>query len=117
VGEVIEQNAEDQAVRVNFGGGHVWVSGHILPVGHKLRLRILARDVSLSLTRHEDTTIQNCLKGVIEAIEPDAHPSQALLRVRCGQEVILSRASQRSLSQLGLTTGSSVWCQIKSILL
>jgi molybdate transport system ATP-binding protein len=117
VGEVIEQDVQDQTVCVHFGGGHLWVSGHTLPVGHKVRLRILARDVSLSLTKHEDTTIQNCLHGVIEAIEPDVNTSQILLRVRCGQEVILSRAPQRSLSQLGLTVGSSVWCQIKSILL
>jgi molybdate transport system ATP-binding protein len=52
VGEVTEQHVKDQTVRVHFGGGHVWVSGHTLPVGHKVRLRILARDVSLSLTRH-----------------------------------------------------------------
>jgi molybdate transport system ATP-binding protein len=113
--EIAEQDVQDQTVRVGFGGGHVWVPDHVLPVGQKVRLRILARDVSLSLTRHEDTTIQNSLQGVIEAIEPDVHSSQALLRVRCGQEVILSRVPQRSLSRLGLSVGSSVWCQIKSI--
>jgi len=117
VGEITEQDAQGQTVRVCFGGGHVWVPDYALPVGQKVRLRILARDVSLSLTRHEDTTLQNCLQGVIEAIEPDSHPSQVFLLVRCGQEVILSRVSQQSLSRLGLTVGSNVWCQIKSILL
>jgi molybdate transport system ATP-binding protein len=117
VGEVTEQDVKHQTVRVGFAGSHVWVPDHALPVGQKVRLRILARDVSLSLTVHEDTTIQNCLQGVIEAVEPDIHSSQVLLRVRCGQEVILSRVPQRSLSQLGLTVGSNVWCQIKAILL
>jgi molybdate transport system ATP-binding protein len=117
MGEVTEQGVQDQAVRVSFGGGHVWIPDQVLPVGQKVRLRILAREVSLSLTKHEDTTIQNYLQGVIEAIETDVHPSQALLRVRCGQEVILSQVPQQSLSRLGLTVGSSVWCQIKSILL
>jgi len=116
-GEVTEQDIKDQTVQVRFGGGHVWVPGHTLSVGQTVRLRILARDVSLSLTRHEDTTIQNYLQGVIEAIEPDVHTSQSLLRVRCRQEVILSRVPQQSLTRLGLTTGSNVWCQIKSILL
>jgi molybdate transport system ATP-binding protein len=116
VGEIDEQDVQDQTVRVRLGGGIVWVPSHALPAGQTVRLRILARDVSLSLTKHEDSTIQNCLQGVIEAIETDMHPSQALLRVRCGQEVILSHVPQQSLSRLGLTVGSSVWCQIKSIL-
>jgi molybdate transport system ATP-binding protein len=117
VGEITDQNVKDQTVQVRFGNGHVCVPDHALPVGQTVRLRILARDVSLSLTRHEDSTIQNCLQGVIEAIETDVHPSQALLRVRCGQEVILSRVPQQSLTRLGLTVSSSVWCPIKSILL
>jgi molybdate transport system ATP-binding protein len=117
VGEITEQGVKDQAVRVRVGGGYVWVPDQTLPVGQTVRLQIRARDVSLSLTRHEDTTIQNCLQGIIEAIETDLHSSQALLRVRCGQEVILSHVPQRSLSGLGLTVGSSVWCQIKFILL
>lgn len=116
-GEVTEQNVQDQAVRVRFGGALVWVPAQTLPVGQTVRVRILARDVSLSLTRHEDTTIQHCLQGVIEAIETDVHLSQALLRLRCGQEVILSHVPQQSLSRLELTVGTSVWCQIKSILL
>lgn len=116
-GEITEQDIKDKTVQVRFGGAHVWVSDRALPVGQTVRLRILARDVSLSLTRHEDSTIQNCLQGVIEAVETDVHPSQALLRVRCGQEVILSHVPQQSLTRLGLTVGLSVWCQIKSILL
>lgn len=117
LGEITEQEVQDQTVKVYFGGGHVWVPGQTLPVGKKVHIRILARDVSLSLTKHEDTTIQNYLQGVIEAIEPDVQPSQAMLRVRCGQEMILSRVPQQALSRLGLTVGSSVWCQIKSMLL
>jgi molybdate transport system ATP-binding protein len=115
--EVTEQEVQDQTVRVRFGGGHVWVPDNTFSVGQALRLRILARDVSLSLTKHEDTTIQNCLQGAIEAIEPDVSALQALVRVRCGQEVLLSRVPQQALSRLGLIVGSSVWCQIKSMML
>lgn len=117
VGEIDEQDVQDLTVRVRLGDGIVWVPGHASPAGQTVRLRILARDVSLSLTKHEDSTIQNCLQGVIEAIETDVHPSQTLLRVRCGQEVILSHVPQQSLSRLGLTVGLIVWCQIKSIAL
>jgi molybdate transport system ATP-binding protein len=115
LGEVVEQDVQEQTVQVRFDGGHVYLSDYSLSVGQTVRLRILARDVSLSMTKREDTTIQDFLQGVIEAIEPDVYPSQALLRVRCGRELILSRVPHRSLSRLGLSVGSSVWCQINSI--
>jgi molybdate transport system ATP-binding protein len=117
VGQITGKNVQDQTVQVSFGGNHVWVPDHALSVGQTVRMRILAQEVSISLTKHEDTTIQHCLQGVIEAIETNVHPSQALLRVRCGQDTILSLVPQQSLSQLRLTVGLSVWCQIKSILL
>jgi molybdate transport system ATP-binding protein len=115
LGEVAEQDFQEQTVQVRFDGGLVYLSDYSLSVGQTVRLRILARDVSLSMTKREDTTIQDFLQGIIEAIEPDVHPSQALLRVRCGRELILSRVPHRSLSRLGLSVGSSVWCQINSI--
>jgi molybdate transport system ATP-binding protein len=117
VGEVVEINAHDQTVGVRFGNCNVFVPEQSVVAGQKVRLRILARDVSLSLTAHDDITIQNCLRGEIESIEGDVHPSQALVRVRCGQEVLMSRVSRQSITNLGLDVGSKVWCQIKSVLL
>lgn len=114
-GEVSEVSVQDQTVAVRFGDCHVWVPEQSVVLGQKVRLRILARDVSLSLTTHDDTTIQNCLRGEIESIETDMYPSQALVRVRCGQEMIMSRVPQQSIAKLGLAVGSSVWCQIKSV--
>ena len=34
--------------RVDFAGGSLWARDHGLPVGHRVRMRILARDVSLA---------------------------------------------------------------------
>lgn len=117
VGEVAEVNVHDQTVAVRFGDTLVCVPEQSVALGQKVRLRILARDVSLSLTAHDDTTIPNYARGEIESIESDVHPSQALLRVRCGQEVLMSRIPRQSIAKLGLAVGSSVWCQIKSVLL
>jgi molybdate transport system ATP-binding protein len=79
-----------------------------------VRVRILARDVSLALSVHDDSTLQNRLQGTIESIDADAHPSQAIVRVRCGQALILGRVTVRALRHLELQQGSSVWCQVKS---
>ena len=117
VGDVTEKNVQDQTVRVRFGDCHVWVPEQSVVLGQTVRLRILARDVNLSLAEYDDTTIQNCLRGEIASIDADVHPSQAILRVQCGHEVIISRASQQSIAKLGLVVGSSVWCQINAVLL
>lgn len=114
-GEVAEMDVQDQTVGVHFGDCHIWVPEQSVVLGQKVRLRILARDVSLSLTAHDDTTIQNRLRGEIESIGSDVYPSQALVRVRCGRELIMSRVPRQSITKLGLAVGSSVWCQIKSV--
>ena len=82
-----------------------------------MRLRILARDVSLSVAEQDHSTIVNRLPGVIESIDPDSHPSQALVRVRCGSALLLARVTHRSLQALALQAGSPVWSQIKSVAL
>ena len=115
VGEVAEKNIYDQTVRVRFRDCHLWVPEQSVVLGQTVRLRILAREVSLSLAEHNDTTIQNCLRGEIVSIDADAYLSQAILRVRCGHEVMISRASQQSIAKLGLVVGSSVWCQINAV--
>ena len=116
-GEIVARDDADHMTQIRFGAGTVWGRDQGLSIGQSVRLRILARDVSLSLALHEDTTIQNRFQGVIESIESDTHPSQALVRVRCGSTVMLSRVTRRALQQLVLQVGSAVWCQVKSVAL
>lgn len=116
-GKIVARDIGSHLAQIRFGAETVWVQDQGLDIGQAVRVRILARDVSLSLSPHEDTTIQNRLQGVIESIESGAHPSQALVRVRCGDALILSRVTQRALQQLGMNIGSSVWCQVKSVAL
>ena len=117
LGEIVARDDDDHMVQIRFGAGTVWGRDPGLGIGQAVRLRILARDVSLSLSSQDDTTIQNQFHGVIETIEADAHPSQALVRVRCADTVILSRVTHRALQQLALKAGSTVWCQVKSVAL
>jgi molybdate transport system ATP-binding protein len=75
--------------------------------------------VSLSrlLKPQDHSTITNRLAGVIEAIDPDHHASQALVKVRCGRALLLARVTHRSLDALGLRSGSAVWCQVEWVAL
>jgi molybdate transport system ATP-binding protein len=103
--------------RVDFEGGCVWIRDAGVPVGKTVRIRILARDVSLATTEPQNTSIQNQLHGSIQSITPDAHPSQVMVVLKCGAEEVLARVTKRAVDELALQVGQSVWAQVKSVAL
>ena len=103
--------------RVDFPGGSLWVREHGVPLGHHVRVRILARDVSLALEHVDHTSIQNLLPGTVEAIGEDSHPALALVRVRVGESALVARLTRRSVAALGFSPGRPVWAQVKSVAL
>jgi molybdate transport system ATP-binding protein len=104
-------------VRVDFAGGSLWARDHGLPVGRRVRVRVLARDISLSRQEHLDTSISNVLPGVVDAVADDEHPGLALVRARVGAAMLVARVTQRSAHILGLAPGQAVWLQVKSVAL
>ncbi len=103
--------------RVDFEGGCVWMRNAGLPVGKAVRIRILARDVSLATTEPQNTSIQNQLRGHIQSITPDVHPSQVMVVLKCGAEEVLARVTKRAVDELALQVGMPVWAQVKSVAL
>ncbi|MDM8545562.1 molybdenum ABC transporter ATP-binding protein [Candidatus Venteria ishoeyi] len=97
--------------------GRVAVSREDLPEGHYARVQILARDVSLSLRAHSDTSIINILPAkVIDS--RDINPSQVLLRLQLVDgQMLLSRITRRSAVGLGICEGMTVYAQVKSVAL
>ncbi|WP_430461180.1 molybdenum ABC transporter ATP-binding protein [Thalassolituus sp. LLYu03] len=92
----------------------VWVRDGGQAVGTPVRLRILARDVSVALSPAHDSSIQNLLPGVIEAIGADQDDALTLVRIRCGEQALLARMTRRSVATLQLREGLPVWAQVKS---
>jgi molybdate transport system ATP-binding protein len=103
--------------RVDFNGGCIWMRDAGLPVGKAVRIRILARDVSLAISEPTNTSIQNQLRGSIQSITPDAHPSQVMVVLKCGADEVLARVTKRAVNELSLQVGQSVWAQVKSVAL
>ncbi len=115
-GTVAERDARWHLMRVELGALSLWVRDQKLAVGQAVRLRILARDVSLATAAPQQTSIQNQLPGTVQTVAADrVHPSQALVRLRCGAFVVLSRITAKSVAELGLREGSTVWAQVKSV--
>jgi molybdate transport system ATP-binding protein len=103
--------------RVDFPGGNLWTRDHDLPVGRKVRVRVLARDVSLTLDDPGRSSIQNVHPAVVEALAADDHPANQLVRVTLGETRLLSRLTRRAVEQLGIVPGLPVRVQVKSVAL
>ncbi|MEA3276909.1 MAG: molybdenum ABC transporter ATP-binding protein [Pseudomonadota bacterium] len=99
---------------LEFPGGSFTVAQKDLPLGQSVRLRILARDVSLTLEPQSGTSILNIFPAkVVELDDEDA--AQITVRLEVGGVLILSRITRKSASLLGLQTGKTVYAQIKSV--
>ncbi|MEY5099103.1 MAG: hypothetical protein RJA36_1822 [Pseudomonadota bacterium] len=116
-GRVSERSSEWQLARVSFDGGELWLRDSGLAPGSRVRLRVAARDVSLSAVEPRQTSIQNHFPCVVEAVAPDVHPAEVLVRLRCGASVLLARITRRALAELQLQPGSRAWAQVKSVAL
>jgi molybdate transport system ATP-binding protein len=116
-GTVQERDPRWHLAKVHVVGGALWLRDTGVQVGQKVRLRILARDVSLATSEPSHTSIQNILLCVVDSLAPDHHPSQVLVRLRCGDSIFVARITARGADSLALASGQSVWAQVKSVAL
>ncbi len=86
-----------------------------LPDRTPVRVRIQARDVSLSLVLPQQTSVLNCLPATVADVSEDG-PGQVLVGLRLGLETrLLSRISRLSCERLGIAPGLPVYAQIKGV--
>ena len=132
------REAQWALMRVSFIGGELLLADNGRAEGETLRVRVDARDISLTLSQHTDTSILNALPATV--IEISACLSQDAVLVKLGlghqstaaldeskamdeqskasrdsNEMLLSRITRRSAEHLALAVGSQVWAQIKSV--
>jgi molybdate transport system ATP-binding protein len=105
-----------QLTRLDFPGGQFNVTRRDLEIGQVVRLRILARDVSLTLEHQTDTSILNIFPVTVEELA-DEGPAQIMVRLSAGGAPILSRITRRSADALQLAPGKQVHAQIKTVAL
>lgn len=116
-GRVTERDSEWHLIRVDFEGGQLWLRDSGEAMGQQLRVRTLARDISLSLEVDQASSILNRLPAEVAAIAEDADPAMALVQLVVGapsETRLVARISRRSVAQLALSPGKPVWAQIKS---
>lgn len=116
-GKIAEIDPAWHLARVASLGGDLWVRDNGLPVGRAVRVRILARDISLALEPHGDTSILNVLPAQVEQVADDTHPALALVKLDAAGAPLVARITRRSVSKLQLRPGLDVWAQIKAVAL
>ena len=97
-----------------FAGGELSIARQSLAMGQALRIRVQARDVSLSLQRPSGTSILNILPVHVLALSPDS-PGQVMVRLDCGGCALLARITEKSAHGLALEPGLAVFAQIKGV--
>ncbi|MGB3620345.1 MAG: molybdenum ABC transporter ATP-binding protein [Ketobacter sp.] len=112
---VVERDSRWHLTRVAFSGGTLWVRDAGDEEDQVVRIRILARDISLALDNHSDSSILNRLQGRITQIIEDKDPAMALVWMQVGSVTLIARITQRSAHHLELQKGVKVWAQIKSV--
>ena len=120
---IAERSSEWRLARVQFHGGDLWLRDSGEAIGEPIRVRILARDISLSLDAHTRTSILNRLPVRVQEITADSDPAMVLMRLEpkmqnastTTETCLIARITRRSLQQLEITKGSELWAQIKSV--
>lgn len=103
--------------KLAFNGGVLWTRAQGLSTGASVRVRVLARDVSIARERPAPSTIQNVLPARIAELVHDEAEGQARVRLQLGESALIARVTQRSVVDLSLQPGQPVWVQVKSVAL
>jgi molybdate transport system ATP-binding protein len=106
-----------ELLQLDAAGGTLYVAHGAVPLGTRLRLRILARDVSVALARPQDSSVLNQLQATVAAAWPASTPAHVIVRLDAGGTAILARITRRSYDHLRLDIGKPVWAQVKAVAL
>jgi molybdate transport system ATP-binding protein len=114
---VAEHDERYHLTRLDFPGGSAVVARRPEALGRRLRFRVHARDVSLTLARAEETSILNLLPVTVTEIAAADTPAHVLVRLDAGGTPLIARITRRSLDHLNVVPGKSLWAQIKAVAL
>ena len=107
--------------RLDIAGGMLWVGRVAQPAGATVRVRVLARDVSVVRGPPGDTSILNVLPVTLLGWHGDAATALLSLAAGHGDDAgragarLLARITRRSLETLQLRPGERLYGQVKGV--
>jgi molybdate transport system ATP-binding protein len=105
-----------QLTQLDFAGGRFTIPRELKNIGEPVRLRLAARDVSLTLHHQSDTSILNIFPATVDTISAYG-AAQVTVRLLAAGLPILARVTRKSAVALALEPGRMVYAQAKSVAL
>ncbi len=116
VARVVDHDERYHLSYLDFAGGRFSIARDALSIGHNARLRVLARDVSITLHPQTGTSILNIFPAIVDDLVDDGM-AQMLVRLDIMGTPLLSRITRKSANALALAPGKPVFAQVKSVAL
>jgi molybdate transport system ATP-binding protein len=113
-GVVTRLDPELGSADLRVGTGTLQVSLRDVPVGARVRLQLLARDVILATQPVQGLSVRNALASTVVAISDDDYGA-ALVRCDVGGAIVLARITQSARRALNLRPGDAVWTLVKAV--
>ena len=115
-----EYSLDDGLSSLNFAGGALLVPQVDTPIGHDLRVRVRARDVSIALTPPHGISILNVFPGkILDMAETGTAQMDVLIDIALPGGIepcpLWARITRRSATELKLETGLVVHALIKAV--
>ncbi|WCN08284.1 molybdenum ABC transporter ATP-binding protein [Marinomonas mediterranea] len=104
-----------QLADLQFDGGKLKINSVGLEQGQSARARILAKDISVSLSYHTDSSFLNQLQAQIQDMNDGGLQGYVTLKLKMGDSFLLAHITRYSCQRLNLQIGQSVWANIKTV--
>lgn len=105
------------ACRLQLGDQHMQLPqphGAALKIGQPYRIRIYARDVSLTLAPVANSSVQNQLRCEIVGCQAAQHQAELLVELAVGKQTFLALITRNAWQQLQLQLGTQVIAHLKA---
>ncbi|MEO8304791.1 MAG: molybdenum ABC transporter ATP-binding protein [Betaproteobacteria bacterium] len=111
---VATHDSEFQLTTLAFDGGELVVPRLDASPGERVRARIRARDVSVSLRKPTEISIVNVLAARVTAVQEGTGPTVDL-QLAIGGATLVARITRRSARQLGIRAGQELHALVKAV--
>ena len=112
--KVVGREAKFNLMHLEFLGGQFVVPDNGFPVQTRVRIRVVARDVSLTKSKQVDTSILNIFPATVQEIVPEGE-AQVMVRLEIKETILLACITRMSSYKLRLDKGTKVFVQVKSV--
>ncbi|MBL4839094.1 MAG: ATP-binding cassette domain-containing protein [Kordiimonadaceae bacterium] len=105
----------DGLLCADIGGQTIYLADDDEPIGSRLRLRILGRDISIAKGNIKNISIINQLPAIVQAIDSQGHEQILTLELCDTPHKLLARITEKSSIALRITEGIQVHALVKAV--